>query len=149
MVIRRIGFGCGGLAVLLLFGGCRQMADRPVDYNYDVRPILADHCYSCHGPDPESRQADVQLHTQDGLYAPLRNDTSRKVIVPGNASTSELVRRITHSDPLQRMPPPEAPHALTPEEIIRSYPTVSGDAVRAAISYAAALANERWFSLQP
>ena len=117
MVIRRIGFGCGGLAVLLLFGGCRQMADRPVDYNYDVRPILADHCYSCHGPDPESRQADVQLHTQDGLYAPLRDDTSRKVIVPGNASTSELVRRITHSDPLQRMPPPEAPHALTPEEI--------------------------------
>ncbi len=38
---------------------------------------------------------------------------------------------------------------LTPEEIIRTYPTVSGDAVRAAISYAAALANERWFSLQP
>ena len=117
MVTGRIGLGWGGLALLLLACGCRQADDRPADYNYDVRPILADHCYSCHGPDPESREAGVRLHAQDGLYAPLREDSTRKVIVPGNAAASELVRRITHSDPQQRMPPPDAPHALTQAEI--------------------------------
>ncbi len=107
----------GPLLLALFTAGCLQDAHLVVDYNYDVRPILADNCYACHGPDPESREAELSLHTEAGLYAPLRNDTTRRVIVPGNPSASELVRRITHKRPQERMPPPETRHTLTESEI--------------------------------
>ena len=111
--------GVFGVASLLLIfaAGCSPSGDDLVDYNYDVRPILADRCFNCHGPDPESREADLSLHTRDGLYASLRDDTTARVIVPGHPEVSELVRRITHPDPAERMPPEDAPFALTEKEI--------------------------------
>ena len=107
----------GPLLLTLVIAGCMQDASPVVDYNYDVQPILADNCYACHGPDPESREAELSLHTEAGLYAPLRDDTTRHVIVPGDPSASEFVRRISDKRPQERMPPPEAQHALTDSEI--------------------------------
>ena len=107
----------GPLLLTLVTAGCLRDASPVVDYNYDVQPILADNCYACHGPDPESREAELSLHTEAGLYASLRDDTTRHVIVPGDPGASEFVRRITDKRPRERMPPPEAQHALTDAEI--------------------------------
>ena len=107
----------GPLLLTFVIAGCWQDTSPVVDYNYDIQPILADNCYACHGPDPESREAELSLHTEAGLYAPLRDDTTRHIIVPGNPDASELVRRITSKRPQKRMPPPEAQHALTDSEI--------------------------------
>ncbi len=70
-------------------------------YNRDVRPILAEHCFACHGPDNENREADLRLD--------LRKDViSTGVIKPGHAAESELVRRLKSLDPGEVMPPPES-----------------------------------------
>ena len=76
-----------------------------VDFNFHVKPILAQNCFKCHGHHEESRKAELQLHTREGLYAPLRDDTTRFVIVPGQLRKSELVRRITTPIAKERMPP--------------------------------------------
>ena len=119
MIARKIHSLLGPLFLIVVFVGCTRSStvDRMVDYNYDVRPILATHCFTCHGPDPESREANLSLHTESGLYTPLRDDTTRHVVVPGDPGASELIRRITHRNPQERMPPPEAPHALTEPQI--------------------------------
>ncbi len=70
------------------------------DYDRDVRPILSDHCFKCHGPDSSQRQADLRLDTREGILA--------SVVVPGKPDESELVARITSDDPDERMPPPDA-----------------------------------------
>jgi hypothetical protein len=79
-----------------------------VTFNRDVRPILSDHCYQCHGPDKAKRKAKLQLDTEDG---------ARRVIVAGKPNDSELIRRITARDPAERMPPPATGHALAPGQI--------------------------------
>ncbi len=88
-----------------------------VDYNFHVKPILAEHCFLCHGHDPESRKKDLSLHTQEGLFAALKDDSSRFVIVPNMAAESELVRRIASPIAKERMPPPEAPRQLSDADI--------------------------------
>jgi hypothetical protein len=81
-----------------------------VDYNWDVRPILSDNCYRCHGPDAKARMAGMRLDQADSAYA--------KAIVPGKPEASKLIARITAADPTQRMPPPRASSKpLTPAEI--------------------------------
>ncbi len=77
-----------------------------VDFNFDVRPILVQNCYLCHGPDPSSRKADLRLDTFEGATA-LR-DEGKRAIVPGSPNKSELVWRISHTDPEIMMPPPES-----------------------------------------
>lgn len=67
-------------------------------YNHDVRPILSDRCFTCHGPDSGSRQADLRLDRED--------DAHEVAIVPGEADASELIARITSDDPELVMPPP-------------------------------------------
>ena len=62
----------------------------PVSYGRDIRPILSDKCYRCHGPDAEARQADLRLDTREGLAS--------KVIVAGKPEKSELVARIFSDD---------------------------------------------------
>ena len=71
-----------------------------IDYNWQVRPILSDNCYRCHGPDAKSRQAGLRLDDKDSAYL--------QAISPGNPGESELVKRITSKDPNYRMPPPKA-----------------------------------------
>ena len=81
-------------------------ADAPVSYGRDVRPILAENCFYCHGQDPNHRKADIRLDTQDGQRA-------AGVVTPGKPDESELVRRILSDDADERMPPPKSNRKLS------------------------------------
>ena len=85
-------------------------ADPAPRFNRDIRPILADRCYACHGPDSGTREADLRLDTEKGSH--------ESAIVTGDPDSSELVRRISSDDVEERMPPPAAKKPpLTKEEI--------------------------------
>jgi hypothetical protein len=87
-----------------------------VQFNRDVRPVLSDKCFTCHGPDPANRQAGLRLDTEAGSRAELKS--KRFAIVPGDPEKSELYRRISSQNPALRMPPAYAGHApLAPREI--------------------------------
>ena len=86
-------------------------ADAPVDFNRDVRPILSNHCYACHGPDAESLKGELTLSKRDRALAPAKS--GKPAIVPGDVDASELLRRIVHDDPEKRMPPAEFKKPLT------------------------------------
>jgi hypothetical protein len=102
---------------LLLAAACLPwplaVADEPVEFNRDVRPILSDHCFACHGPDATNRQGDLRLDREEDAFA----RRERPVIVRGKSADSELYRRITAADPAERMPPEEAHKPLSPEQI--------------------------------
>ena len=105
------------LAVTCLLGcGAQEtdVAEESVQYNRDVRPILSDKCFHCHGPDAAARQADLRLDRREEALAE-RN--GRQVIVPGEPSNSELIRRILSTNDDERMPPPDSGVSLSPEEI--------------------------------
>ena len=88
---------------------------QPVDFNTDVRPILSDRCFGCHGPDAEhGRQAGLRLDTADGAHAVLKSGV--RAIVPGDIDASEAVRRMLSEDPDEVMPPPELKRPLTAAE---------------------------------
>lgn len=80
-------------------------ADDPVRFNEQIRPLLSDRCLYCHGPDEKHREADLRLDVREGAVG---DAATPRVIVPGKAEASELWRRITSSDPDERMPPPHA-----------------------------------------
>ena len=86
---------------------------REIRFNRDVRPILSDKCWACHGPDEKTRQADLRLDTDEGAKT-VRD--GRAAIVSGDPAQSELVRRIRSSDPDEAMPPPKHPKQLTVAE---------------------------------
>jgi len=85
-----------------------------VQYNRDVRPILADRCFACHGPDAAARQAELRLDAAE--FATADRD-GRKAIHPGKPKSSELLRRVTSTDPDERMPPADSGDPLTAREI--------------------------------
>ncbi|MBS0262948.1 MAG: DUF1549 domain-containing protein, partial [Planctomycetes bacterium] len=89
-------------------------ADRVV-FNRDIRPILSDNCFQCHGPDENKRQGDLRL---DAREAALRvRDSGTGVIVPGNPAESEFVQRIDTTEPGLQMPPPNSGKKLTARQI--------------------------------
>jgi hypothetical protein len=92
-------------------------ADRvpKVDFNFQIRPILSDKCFNCHGPDSKKRQANLRLDTKEGAFAASRS--GGHIIVPGDLEGSELVWRITAPDEAERMPPRSLGRSLTSEEI--------------------------------
>ena len=105
--------------VLWSTGDALPAADRDplpdvVEFNRDIRPILSDNCYFCHGPDKNKRKADLRLDTAEGLNG---KGDSKGTVVPGKLGDSELFRRITSSDPEQKMPPVESTKSLTPRDI--------------------------------
>ena len=85
-----------------------------VDFQQDVRPILADNCFACHGPDGGARQADLRLDTREGAFA---DRGGYQVIVPGNAADSKLFQRVSHPQEIARMPPATADRHPTPEQV--------------------------------
>jgi hypothetical protein len=87
-----------------------------LDYNQDVQPILASHCFSCHGPDPETRKAGLRLDLAEG--AMKKRPGHRDAIVPGHPEQSELIKRIESKDPHHLMPQTAQGEAkpMTPEE---------------------------------
>jgi hypothetical protein len=88
--------------------------DLAVDFNRDVRPILSNHCFQCHGPDEDQREADVRLDIRSGGIASLGGGTA---IVPGRAVDSELIDRVNSTDDDLRMPPAEHGEPLSESQI--------------------------------
>ncbi len=99
------------LAGLFLGPTNAAMAGDTVEYNRDIRPILSDKCFYCHGPDAKHREADLRLDDE--------KTAKDAVIVEGKPSESELVRRITSEDESERMPPEDSGKTLTAKEIER------------------------------
>ncbi|MBK5292613.1 MAG: DUF1553 domain-containing protein [Acidobacteriia bacterium] len=89
-------------------------ATKGPDFNREIRPILSDHCFSCHGPDEKSRMANLRLDTRDGAFA---SKAGSAYIVPGNAAASLLFQRINHEKKPMRMPPEAFGRPLTPKQI--------------------------------
>ncbi|MCS7166332.1 MAG: DUF1553 domain-containing protein [Gemmatales bacterium] len=86
-----------------------------VDFNRDIRPILADHCFACHGPDEKARKAGLRLDRKEDAFKPLRSGGI--AIVPGKPDQSELFLRITADNPQLRMPPKTSKKQLTSQHI--------------------------------
>ena len=91
-------------------------ASRPVGFARDVRPILADTCFACHGPDEKARKAGFRLDTQEGAFAKLKS--GGHAIVPGKPDDSDLIFRLETDDPKLRMPPEKGGKSLTPDQIV-------------------------------
>ena len=87
-----------------------------VSYNFDIRPILSDKCYACHGPDANKRKAHLRLDIADSAYAPLKDMKGSFAIVPGKPEQSELYKRISSEDPTYQMPVPESHLGLLTED---------------------------------
>lgn len=87
-----------------------------VNFNREIRPILSENCFTCHGPDEKSRMAPLRLDTKAGAFS-TSTLNGRPIIVPGKAEESELYRRITSNDELERMPLAISNKKLTPEQI--------------------------------
>ena len=86
-----------------------------VDFNFDVKPILSDKCYACHGPDDKARKANLRLDTKEGFYTSL-NDNDHFVIDRNSPEKSELIKRISSKNVNYVMPPPESNLKLTEKE---------------------------------
>jgi uncharacterized protein DUF1553/uncharacterized protein DUF1549/concanavalin A-like lectin/glucanase superfamily protein/cytochrome c len=76
-----------------------------IDFNRDIRPILSDHCYACHGPDEGKRKAGLRLDRKEDAFKSLKSGD--RAIVPGDVKKSTLVHRLTSRDPDEVMPPPK------------------------------------------
>src|SRR5437016_9227671 len=110
------------LLAIFLFSGLpigQATADTPkvpaIDFNRQIRPILSENCFACHGPDEKQRKAKLRLDTKGAALAELRDDGF--AIVPGKSAESDLVARIGSDDPSTRMPPPKTGKRLTPAQI--------------------------------
>jgi hypothetical protein len=85
-----------------------------IDFDRQVRPILSNTCFTCHGPDEANRKARLRLDSKAGAFAERRG--GYHIIVPGDLAKSELYKRISSSDPAERMPPPRAHKQLKRED---------------------------------
>ena len=92
-----------------------------VDFESQIKPLLSDRCFACHGPDEKARKADLRLYSREGAFAQLDDDLF--VITPGKPQASELYRRITATDPDDLMPPPDSKRTLSAgeRELIRRW----------------------------
>jgi hypothetical protein len=92
------------------------VGDEPLQYNRDIRPILAETCFACHGPDSASRQADLRIDQREAAI-------ELGAIEPGKPDESEMIRRIFSDDPDERMPPAESQKKLTDaqKEVLRRW----------------------------
>ena len=116
---QHVSFACRLLAwAVACTGSTGLLAAEPssprVEFNRDIRPILSDKCFTCHGPDSAKRQAGLRLDRAEDSTA--ERDGPR-AIVPRDVSKSEVVRRIVSRDPDEQMPPPKSNLSLTPKEV--------------------------------
>ena len=85
-----------------------------VDFQRDVRPILSNHCFECHGPDAATRMVDLRFDTREGAFS---RRSSGSLIVPGDPESSLLYQRISHPQPALRMPPSHSKRPLNSQQI--------------------------------
>jgi hypothetical protein len=110
-----------GFSLLAVFGVsiCSTMGAAipdKVDFNFQVRPILADRCFKCHGPDEKARKGKLRLDLQESAFSIRDPQKNRRAIVPSHPEQSELVRRITTTDEDDRMPPVTSTLSLSDSE---------------------------------
>ena len=103
-----------GLGVFSVSAEESESTQATVDYNLDVRPILADNCFACHGPDAKTREANLRFDTKAGAFS---EPSGYPVIVPGKPEESELHLRVASNVDNYRMPPAGFNKTLTPEQI--------------------------------
>ena len=96
------------MRLLLTFLAIALSAAEDIDFNRDIRPILSENCFFCHGPDDDHRKAKLRLDTREGAL--------KAVIVPGQSAESEAYARILSQDEDEQMPPAESGKSLDPEE---------------------------------
>ncbi|MBM4094341.1 MAG: DUF1549 domain-containing protein, partial [Planctomycetes bacterium] len=103
----------------VLWAGVEGAQETPpvdvVEFDKDVRPILADRCFSCHGPDALHREADLRLDTPEGMFAQADDDAA--IVKPGDLEHSLVWQRISADDETERMPPLDSKLALNDREI--------------------------------
>ena len=111
----------------IVFTSCKQKGEyaaipskkipEVVDYNFDVRPILSDKCFACHGPDVNKRAEDLRLDTPEGAFKALKDRKNEFAIVPNNLEKSALYQKITAKDSTELMPPLDSNLKLSSFEI--------------------------------
>jgi Protein of unknown function (DUF1553)/Protein of unknown function (DUF1549)/Planctomycete cytochrome C len=86
-------------------------AKKAIDFDRQIRPLLSENCFACHGPDDKQRKADLRLDQRTSAVGP------GKAVVPGQSAASELWMRIAEQDPTKKMPPPKSGKKLTAEQV--------------------------------
>jgi hypothetical protein len=90
-----------------------SLVAQTVDFDRDIRPIFSNHCYACHGPDAETREADLRLDVQASLFA-VRDEP---LVTPGDVKNSQIIHRITSKDDAEQMPPADFIKPLSADQI--------------------------------
>jgi hypothetical protein len=112
--------------LLALSHACRQTAPgtgrqeqipAQISYNFDIRPILSDNCFACHGPDANKREAGLRLDIAEEAYKALQENPSAHALVPGKPQLSEVFLRVSSRDSATMMPPPTSNLRLNQHEI--------------------------------
>ena len=103
------------LTCLAVAPGLSSLAAEKLQFNRDIRPLLSDRCFKCHGPDKAARKASLRLDLPEEAYAE-RKKSHLPAVKPGNPDQSLVCRKIFASDPDDLMPPPESHLALSPAE---------------------------------
>ncbi|HYH56848.1 MAG TPA: DUF1549 domain-containing protein, partial [Anseongella sp.] len=117
----------GGVAGGILLSNCNRadtggvagsgkLPDK-VDFNFHIKPLLSDRCFTCHGPDNNAREADLRLDLEESAYAALKDMPEVHAIVPGKPEQSAVYQRISSEDPDLMMPPPSSNLSLSSYEI--------------------------------
>ena len=104
--------GCLQGTCLALLSMAITAAGAEIQFNRDIRPILSDRCYACHGPDKGNRKAGLRLDIEAEAKASLRG--GRHAIVPGDPAKSEIYKRVTSTNNALRMPPAFLGHDAVP-----------------------------------
>lgn len=115
IVVTLIWTGCDPALPVEVKTALEALPER-IEFNQQVKPLLADRCFVCHGPDEGTREAGLRLDLAEQAYAELPESPGRRAIVPGSWRRSELVARILSTDPEYKMPAEESHLLLTPED---------------------------------
>lgn len=103
-----------GISLTSVMFAVAALAEKPIDFNRDIRPILSDKCFFCHGPDKHERKAGLRLDLREGATKKLKSDMT--AIVPGKPEESELVYRLSPDFEDELMPPEESHKKLSKKE---------------------------------
>ncbi len=102
------------ITLAIVSSALAEPAPRPIDFSKEIRPILSENCFFCHGPDDKKREADLRL---DDEAAAKKNNDGVIAVVPGNPEKSALIERIVSTDPDEVMPPPKQHKTISPSQI--------------------------------
>ncbi|HVK59150.1 MAG TPA: DUF1549 domain-containing protein, partial [Candidatus Kapabacteria bacterium] len=102
------------LAALAIALGAVRAAEQPINFSREIRPLLSEYCFACHGPDDQQRKAKLRLDTKEGV---ISSKDGVHIIKPGASDDSELIKRLVTSDPDEIMPPPKVGKKLSAAQI--------------------------------